>query len=62
MIGGLFLKREVFILCILTSTAAVIRISESKLDDLVASSEFQIENYDLILSDRIRHCCGVTCS
>ena len=42
--------------------AAVIRISESKLDDSVASSEFQIENYDIILSDRIRHCCGVSCS
>ena len=77
MISGLFLKREVFILCILTSTpllkidkfqyiaklseAAVIVISESKLDDSVLSSEVQIENYDLIHSDRNRHGGGVAC-
>ena len=37
------------------SEAAVIGISESKLDDSVLSSEIQIENYDLIRSDRNRH-------
>ena len=42
------------------SEAAVIGISESKLDDSVLSSEIQIENYDLIRSDRNRHCDGVT--
>ena len=37
------------------SEAAVISISESKLGDSVLSSEIQIENYDLIRSDRNRH-------
>ena len=37
------------------SKAAVIGISESKLDDSVLSSEIQIKNYDLIRSDRNRH-------
>ena len=32
--------------------AAIISNSESKLDDSVLSSEIQIENYDLIRSDR----------
>ena len=40
---------------------AVIRISESKLDDLFLSSEIQIENYDLICSERNRNGVGVTC-
>ena len=43
------------------SEAAVIGISESKLDDSVLSSEIQIENYDLIRSDRNRHGGGVAC-
>ena len=46
---------------ILLSEAAVIDISESKLDDSVLSSEIQIENYDLIRSDRNRHGGGVAC-
>ena len=37
------------------SEAAVICISESKLDDSVLSSESQVENYDLIRSDSNRH-------
>ena len=40
------------------SGAAVIAISESKLDDY---SEIQIENYDLICSYRNRHNGGVAC-
>ena len=43
------------------SEAVVIGISESKLDDSVLSSEIQIENYDLIRSDRNRHVGGVVC-
>ena len=43
------------------SEAAVIGISESKLDDSVLSSEIQMENYDLICSDRNRHGGGVAC-
>ena len=43
------------------SEAAVIGISESKLDDSVLSSEIQIENYDLIRSDRNRYSGGVAC-
>ena len=46
---------------ILLSEAAVIDISESKLDDSVLSSEIQIENYDLIRSDRNRHGSSVAC-
>ena len=44
-------------MCILT----FIDISESKLDDSVLSSEIQIENYDLIRSDRNRHSGGAVC-
>ena len=75
MITVLFLKREVSILYITNplqkidelqyiaerSEAAVVGISESKLDDSVLSSEIQIENYDLIRSDRNRHGDGVAC-
>ena len=43
------------------SEAAVIGISESKLDDSVLSSEIQIENYDLIRSDRNRYSGGAVC-
>ena len=43
------------------SEAAVIGISESKLDASVLSSEIKIENYDLICSDRNRHGGGVAC-
>ena len=41
--------------------AAVIGILESKLADSVLSSEIQMENYDLIRSDRNRHGGGVAC-
>ena len=41
------------------SKAAVIGISESKLDDSVLSSEIQIENYDLTCSDINIHGGGV---
>ena len=41
------------------SEAIIIGISESKLDDSVLSSEIQIENYDLIHSERNRHGGGV---
>ena len=43
------------------SEPAVIGISESKLDDSVLSSEIQIENYDLVCSDRNRHGGSVAC-
>ena len=43
------------------SEAAVISISESKLDDSVLNFETQIENYDLIRSDRNIHGGGVAC-
>ena len=43
------------------SEAAVIGISESKLDDSVLSSEIQIENYELIPSDRNRHGGSASC-
>ena len=36
-------------------------ISDTRLDDSVQSSEIQIENYDLICSDKNRHGSGVTC-
>ena len=43
------------------SEAVVIGFSESKLDNLFLHSEIQIENYDLILSDKNRHCDSVAC-
>ena len=43
------------------SKAAVISISESKLDDSVLSSGIQIENYELIHSERNRHGGGIAC-
>ena len=43
------------------SEAAVIGFSESKLDDSVLSFEIQIENYELIRSDKNRHGGGVAC-
>ena len=43
------------------SNAAVIGISESKLDDSVLTSEIQIDEYDLLRCDRNRHGGGVAC-
>ena len=43
------------------SEAAVLAISESKLDDSVQSYEILIEIYDLIRSDRTGHGGGVAC-
>ena len=41
------------------TNAAVIGISESKLDDSVLTSEIQIDEYDLLCCDRNRHGGGV---
>ena len=43
------------------TNAAVIGISESKLDDSVSTSEIQIDEYDLLRCDRNRHGGGVAC-
>ena len=43
------------------TNAAVIGISESKLDDSVSTSEIQIDDYDLLRCDRNRHGGGVAC-
>ena len=43
------------------SNAAVIGISESKLDDSVLSSEIHIDNYNTLRCDRNRHGGGVVC-
>ena len=43
------------------SEAAVICISESKLDDSILCSESQFENYHLIRSDSNRYGGGVAC-
>ena len=43
------------------TNAAVIRISESKLDGSVPTSEFQIDGYYLLRCDRNRHRGGVAC-
>ena len=43
------------------SNAAVIGITESKLDDSVLNSEIHIDNYSLIRCDRNRHGGGVAC-
>ena len=43
------------------TNAALIRISESKLDDSVLTSEIQINKYDLLRCDRNRRRRGVAC-
>ena len=43
------------------TNAAVIRISESKLDDSMPTSKIQINEYDLLRCDRNRHGGGVAC-
>ena len=43
------------------TNAAVIGISESKLDDSVLTSEIQIDEYELLRCDRNRHGGGVAC-
>ena len=43
------------------TNAAVIGISESKLDDSVPTSEIQVDEYDLLRCDRNRHGGGVAC-
>ena len=43
------------------TSAAVIGISESKLDHSVLTSEIQIDEYDLLRCDRNRHGGGVAC-
>ena len=43
------------------SNAAIIGITESKLDDSVPDSEVHIDNYNLIRCDRNRHGGGVAC-
>ena len=41
--------------------AAVIQITESKLDESIFQSETRIDNYDLLWCDRNRNCGGVAC-
>ena len=43
------------------SNAAVIGISESKLDDSILPSEIHIDNYNTLCCDRNRHGGGVVC-
>ena len=71
--AGMFFKREVFILFILTSTVFWVRlrkavdfgISELKLDNLILYVNVQIENqiekYVLIYFDRNTHGGGIAC-
>ena len=44
------------------TNAAVIALSETKVDNTVLSSEFEIEGYDLVRSGRSRKGGGVACS
>ena len=61
-INSLLPKIDEFPCIVKLSEAAVIVISESKFDESVLSSEIQVENYDLIRSDRNRHGDGVLVS
>ena len=61
-IYSLLPKIDEFLYIAKLSEAAVIVISESKLDESVLASEIQVENYDLICSDRNRHGDGVRVS
>ena len=43
------------------SNTTILSISETKLDKTIMDNELFIEGYDLIRSDRNRHCGGVAC-
>ena len=43
------------------TNAAIIGISESKLDKTILQSEIQVSNYELLRCDRSRNGGGVTC-
>ena len=43
------------------TNAAIIGISESKLDKTILQSEIQVSNYELLRCDRNRNGGGVTC-
>ena len=43
------------------SNATILGIPETKLDKTIIDCELYIEGYDLIRSDRNRHCGGVAC-
>ena len=45
----------------LKTNAAIIGITESKLDDTVLDAEIEIEGYSVTRSDRNRHDGGVVC-
>ena len=72
--GAFILSTSALIVCYLKSTnlstneniaklsnAAVIGITESKLDDSVLSSEIHIDNYNTLFCDWTRHGGGVVC-
>ena len=50
-----------FLIAFLCLYPAVIRISESKLDETILQSEIQISNYELLRCDRNRNGGGVAC-
>ena len=54
-------KRSRLRLIALETKAAIIGISESKIDDTVLDAEIEIEGYALIRSDRNRHGGGIVC-
>ena len=60
-LNSLLLKIDGFRHIARLTNAAVIGISESKLDDSVLTSEIQIDEYDLLRYDRNRHGGGIAC-
>ena len=60
-INSLLLKIDELRHIVKLTNVAVIRISESKLDDSLLTSETQIDGYDLLHCDRNRHGRGVAC-
>ena len=60
-INSLLPKIDELRLIALETKAAIIGISESKIDDTVLDAEIEIEGYALIRSDRNRHGGGIVC-
>ena len=61
-INSLLPKIDELRLIALETKAAIIGISESKIDDTVLDAEIEIEGYALIISDRNRHGGGIVCT
>ena len=60
-INSLLRKIEPFLIIAKSTNAAIIGISESKLDESVLKTEIQMDEYNFLRCDRKRHGVGVAC-